>query len=570
MTHTSVAPQPVDNQGAKACAQSPEDGNQVMGATYVEPSPSAESCFPLDVVSIVTQWYSLTHAAPVWKNLCLLAWPSLAHPLPQLPGAPEYDVIRLYRGSWRQCFLERHAKNQHGSIRVAIPDFAHCGADRIVTDTFMINDHRFCLWIFPRGNPHEPEYASRSISVYLVVTELEKRPPSWLTCAVFSLCIEHATDPSKHIFWHASLHDNRFDTTLFNWGVHALGDLETLKSPSGGYLSSSGVLCVAARVRLMSMTLRLYREPDLAVYRGRGLLPKAASTVVEVPFCTSLEELHALVRQKWPDLPLGCTLWSYSQSVLTGQTMRPRKCLQPSPVSPSRHSPLFGHQLIDGVDIDAYSSCQLLVDPQGLSGDVLFVKVFHAERNELEYVGRVLLANCPTPAAFRGHLASTSGVYHAFTEEIAPLLVSEPLAADRLFSASDIVILVPEVRTTSIALSRLRQYLQRDLDQVYAEAQAMAINPLYMPTLHDLETLGEALDIPRFRIHSAHVKCLEDAKQTLRYIMEGRHLGFICDACGVTDFSGPRYNCRVCSDYDLCAACAEALPPRGAGDESRP
>ncbi|EQC36534.1 hypothetical protein SDRG_05983 [Saprolegnia diclina VS20] len=483
MTHASVAPQPTSNQGAKACAQSPEDANQVMGATYVEPSLRAESCFPLDVVSIVlafldgpsllacacvsTQWYGLTHASPVWKNLCLVVWPSLAHALPQLPGAPEYDVIRLYRGSWRRCFLERHAKNQRGSIRVVIPDFAQCSADRIVTDTFAINDHRFCLWIFPRGNPHEPEYASRSISVYLVVTDLEKRLPTWLTCAVFSLCIEHATDPAKHIFWHASLHDNRFDTTLFNWGVHALGDLETLKSPSGGYLSSNGALCVSARVRLMSMTLRLYLEPDLVKYRGRGLVPKEPSAVVEVPFCTSLEELHALVRQQWPELPLGCTLWSYSQSVLTGQTMRPRKCLQPSPVSPPR--PLFGHQLIDGVDMDAYSSCQLLVDPTGLSGDVLFVKVFHADRCELEYVGRVRLANCPNPAAFQGHLASTSGVYHTFIEEVAPVLVSTPLPPDHIFSASDIVILVPEVPTPSTALSRLRQYLQRDLEQVYRE-----------------------------------------------------------------------------------------------------
>ncbi len=63
------------------------------------------------------------------------------------------------------------------------------------------------------------------------------------------------------------------------------------------------------------------------------------------------------------------------------------------------------------------------------------------------------------------------------------------------------------------------------------------------------------MDIPRFRVHSAFQKCKQDARRTLEYMMEGRHLGFICDSCGETDFEGRRYNCYVCSDYDLCEPC---------------
>lgn len=34
--------------------------------------------------------------------------------------------------------------------------------------------------------------------------------------------------------------------------------------------------------------------------------------------------------------------------------------------------------------------------------------------------------------------------------------------------------------------------------------------------------------------------------------------GVSCDACLKGNFSGKRYKCLICYDYDLCAACYEA------------
>ncbi|POM79901.1 Hypothetical protein PHPALM_2329 [Phytophthora palmivora] len=109
----------------------------------------------------------LTFDREVWKRLCVKQWPTLrTQVLPQLPGAPDYDLVRLYGGCWRRCFVEKHAKNQRTEISVKVPRFSDVEAmrdvDKVVSDTFNIGTHRFCLWVFPNGNPNEAQFITAS------------------------------------------------------------------------------------------------------------------------------------------------------------------------------------------------------------------------------------------------------------------------------------------------------------------------------------------------------------------------------------------------------------------------
>mmetsp|Transcript_81247 Transcript_81247/g.159469 ORF Transcript_81247/g.159469 Transcript_81247/m.159469 type:complete len:692 (-) Transcript_81247:64-2139(-) len=43
--------------------------------------------------------------------------------------------------------------------------------------------------------------------------------------------------------------------------------------------------------------------------------------------------------------------------------------------------------------------------------------------------------------------------------------------------------------------------------------------------------------------------------------LPGLHPQFFCDGCGARELRGCRFNCLVCSDFDLCAACRGGTPP---------
>ncbi|KAJ8539194.1 hypothetical protein ON010_g12677 [Phytophthora cinnamomi] len=552
--------------------------------------------------------------------------PSLPQPHVR-PGGVEATLVRLYGGCWRRCFLEKHAKEQRAEISVKVPNFSDVEAmrdvDKVVSDMFTIGEHRFCLWVFPNGNPNEAQYKGRVLSVYLVLTDLSRRPPDWLTCAVFSLQVENALDPRRRLEWHSCLTDNKFHKHLNNWGVHSLGSLGMLRDPQQGFLTKSAegraepdTLTVSAQVRLMTITFRVVFEHDLREHHHLGLVDFSNVAELELPFCCSLRDLQVALHEKFLEV-LGeynedesamnqTRVWCFNQPVVSGQALRPRKLLTCDKAQQDR--PLFGHLLCDGVDIDAYSFCQIYVEDNSMANDLpldlpssdlatakdlkvapegyVFVKLLQpAPLNRLEYVGKVCIFDASSSKDIDMQNYSESGklapsvLYEAvaqktgwscaqlqmYREEIAPTVLSDVIpyhtsAVTAGLQPADIVVFIvrPEV-PRELMTPRFRNPLFDLLLERYAEAwQLFNSDGLSLPTLEHVENLAEKLDIPKFRVRSAFRKCHEDAIATLRYIMEGRHLGFICDSCGETDFTGARYNCAVCSDYDLCAACNDA------------
>ncbi|KAJ0409011.1 hypothetical protein ATCC90586_005195 [Pythium insidiosum] len=522
------------------------------------PRGAATDALPLEVLAVVLSyldghsllrssavcraWARVSHDRDTWRNICLHSWPTLrTQVLPQLPGAPDYDIIRLYGGSWRRCFVERHASNQRAEIRVAIPNFPRATDGKVVSETFSIGDHRFCLWIFPSGNPHEPLYKDKVLSVYLVLTDLDRRPSDWVTSAVFSLSVVNHIDSTRRIEWHSCLADNKFDSNVTNWGVHSLGSLKTLHNPANGFLVND-TLTVSASVRLMSITFRLIMEQDLKAHHHLGLADLANVHTITMPFCASLEDLLQRLRREYHMDTAHVRVWCFNQPVVSGQALRPRKLLTGDKID--KTMPMFGNLLCDGVDIDAYSFCQLYIErldmddsPLDIAGpsslgspddvsmedetdshdadrteappNYIFVKYLDPNSKSLQYLGRFrfnpsLINSAALYQAISQQLRCDVSELMLFKEEIAPTLISGPLiwsdetpSDTSLLQSTDIVI---AVGVNMVVNGTFEHVMKSLLWSHYKVAAELANREFTDVTLEHIESMAERLDIPKFRV----------------------------------------------------------------------
>jgi hypothetical protein len=75
--------------------------------------------------------------------------------------------------------------------------------------------------------------------------------------------------------------------------------------------------------------------------------------------------------------------------------------------------------------------------------------------------------------------------------------------------------------------------------------------------LEHVVNLFERFGYQSFRVRNVYYQHKHmNARQTLEYVIQGRHLGFCCDRCGATDFTGPRFKCLSCYDYGTYISCA--------------
>lgn len=478
-----------------------------------------------------------------------------------------------------------------------MPDFINYPndrPDRLISPTFTIGRHHFCLWIFPNGNPHEPTYVSKYLSAYLVLTDVASREDHpWTTCAVFSLRLVHSLDASRDISWHSSLSDNRFDAQTCNWGVHSLAPLVSLRDPASGFVSpATGALTVEAHVRLMSLSLSLSSEREFTRHVGFGLpWLSEPSRRLEIPFCATLADLLSAIddddHHHHHRGSSSFRLWMFtSPTVPTGQTMRPRSLLWDGHDNERLDRRLFEDLMTDGVDIDAYSFGHLyleefvgrldsptqplwsekMCDDDGL----LFIKVLYPQSAFPTYFGRMTYDPlCPVSSVYtamkdalldrhslRWHLVMSKETLASRPDVIAS---SSRTLRECDIERAEIVIFELLPMEDSIIQnqdynSRLSSCLGQEIARLYALAQNRRSAP-GLVTLADVEAFGARCDLPAFRIRSAFHTCNADSRLTLKYICEGRHVGFICDACGDVDFKERRYHCGVCPDYDVCHGC---------------
>jgi hypothetical protein len=91
--------------------------------------------------------------------------------------------------------------------------------------------------------------------------------------------------------------------------------------------------------------------------------------------------------------------------------------------------------------------------------------------------------------------------------------------------------------------------------QLYEEIK-LIYNNWQIQSINKIADLFGKLGNKDWRIRHAlyHGRFL-NVKQCIRYLSQGIHFCYCCDYCGVKNFSGTRYACTICYDYDLCSKC---------------
>ena len=109
----------------------------------------------------------------------------------------------------------------------------------------------------------------------------------------------------------------------------------------------------------------------------------------------------------------------------------------------------------------------------------------------------------------------------------------------------------------STASTQISQAYNRLLDNLNISMAMQLHSRLGISGLSSIyNILRDGYGVQAFRVYTAYFeRRKENALETLKYFSQGRHVGFVCDRCGETDFKGVRYKCTICHDFDLCNNC---------------
>ncbi|KAH9073680.1 hypothetical protein Ae201684P_003183 [Aphanomyces euteiches] len=334
-------------------------------------------------------------------------------------------------------------------------------------------------------------------------------------------------------------------------GWNNFSNLSDLKS--NGFFDGHDDLSVSASIRLVPLSLHIYTDESFIQPEGFGL--GSPSAMVDVPMCSTVKQIRDAVANNFPQLesPEEVDLWWFTLE----DTVRQRSLIPQD--DPDLALSVCGIPRFDSFYLDTYSMAHLYLDPS-CEGSFVFIKVLDRQSGKLHCVGRLSLRHYSTPAAIFDHLSGLHpGVsrWLAVKENLPMLSAGNLVAVEGDLAQSDILICA-EWHVNELEEDWRRdvaRHLRRHLEQRWDQATVLLNQPLRHLTLSDLLTVGRSLDFHSHQILHAFNQCKKDARLTLAYMMEGRHLWQYCDMCGAVDFQGMRYRCTVCVEFDICDAC---------------
>lgn len=426
--------------------------------------------------------------------------------------------LRRYCSDWRALIRDRNRKNPHLVFDTTIL-YEEDQQQRIYTEWRYLPDSfsmtRVRMIIDPHGNQNIDGIVD-CLSVYL-----ETDRPDITLSFTFSL----KQSKGRHRSWKSRHH---FTLEHNTWGVHNLIDRSEMES---GEFMVDNRLHLQLLVHIVQFRLRIMETSEMKKHEGRGLFHM--DTKGHRRNIMAGETIRAF-RQKHFPLQPHLIFWICDSR--EGEGIIPIHRIH------TQQEDLPMMELLSGCS-NQRGEILIWADRFDPDESLLFLKRHVASKRRLVVEGRSTMDNLR--CRMRDNLIL---ILEKTMEEVS---------IDTLASVDTITVVLILDRNN---LEEVRRLYQDHRDRVFRRLEEMLMDSIQhcrLLSMKDILLEGSKI-YTDWRIVNM-LSRYHNKTMLLRKMIQRPHISYACDRCGKLNFTGIRYKCRECRDYDLCEDC-HSLP----------
>ena len=524
-----------------------------------------ESLFSCSCVNY--DFYNLIDNKNYWKNVSCKLYPYLKEKVDLIP----------YHNNWKNLFKNKNiiGRNRSFVFEWEIHDIT-LKNERLFSNEFEVGNYKFNLICDPTGNPNVL-FMDPSVSLYLkCLPKIYNK--NWECCCGFSLICMNKIQSKKNITWYSGMESNKFYKDRESWGVHAMIPLSKLKH----YLNEKKALKVKVKLNLLYLKINVFcLQTD---YQGFGFITDK-NLSYELFECTTIENLKIMIIK---DLNLtdinNIRLWIYTHKNETS--------LSPKIVIHSNANSNTIYEILSPYKND-FNIVKLFVE---CCTDQTF---YETKQNKIpKFIQSNVFSNLPQ-INYKNDILIFIKYLQNKNMHTTYIIINQFSSLHLLFS---LISTITGIKVTNLkAIKEVSPYIYKyknfkqllypnddktiesyniksgDILTFFSYNDKNKINHFYnlwFDTIkNNLYNLQKTRIIPNFDLQKLMLLCEKigyydfwiynlyknlnhkSVKDTLSYILSGKHFGCYCNKCNQQNFSGIRYNSLEFDNYDLCESC---------------
>lgn len=448
---------------------------------------------------------------------------------------PRCSTLSSYLYDWRAMIRDRNRKEKNMTLDFDL-DWDNSGY-RIFTpwkplDTTATTATKIRMIIDPFGNPNVTYPEGPCLSVYLE-TDTD------ITLA-FHIVLDR--DPEKGAPQQFHCRSHHFRLLSRNWGTHRLIQRSEI-TPGSGFVKKDGKISLQIHLSIVWIRLRIVEEDSLRERQGRGMMD------MDTPgFQTMMMGGETLVsfRQKYSSSygrdPVCFWICDHreGEGIIPIKRISSKEERQPLMKVLDMHSNECGQVLLWA----DRSNERQEEEEEEESSKIYFVKRLQ-ENGSVRWVDRLGKEDLISLLQKKTCTVMEEKYLQPWTED------------DGRSQLQTKVILLLNRDRGEEELNTLRKIYQTYFDKVFH-----TLNDLYdritlrfqQVSMDEIFYVASKIYVD-WRIRQFYQEFHQNKTMFLRHLLRRPHIGYACDRCGTYNFTGTRYRCQECTDYDLCEAC---------------